>query len=425
MTMPLKRTLRALLPTPLLSLYHFLLSLLAAIVFGFPSRRISVIAVTGTKGKSSTLEYLNAIFEAAGEKTALASTIRVKIGERSEANTMRMTMAGRFFLQQFLADAVKEGCSVALIEMTSEGARQHRHRFIALDALIFTHLTPEHIESHGSLQAYADAKFEIGRGLARSSKRPRYMVANAVDGESLRYLRLPVEHALPFSLGMVAPWKTDASGGTFTFDGTEMRIRIPGAFSIENAAAAAVLTRAMGVKLPFIAAGLDRLSRIPGRAEEIREGQPFTVVVDYAHTAESLRAIYAAYPGRRIAILGATGGGRDMWKRPVMGRVAEEDCAHVILTNEDPYDEDPRSIIDAIARGMHKETHEIVIDRREAIRRAFEIAQPGDTVLITGKGTDPSICGPRGTQIPWSDAVVAREELRRITEKPGERSAIQ
>ena len=414
----LKRVLRPLVPPQLLSFYHFSLSIIAALVYGLPSRKLKVIAVTGTKGKSSTLEFLNAIFEAAGEKTALASTIRIKIGDKSVPNTMRMTMAGRFFLQRFFSMAVQDGCTVALVEMTSEGARQYRHRGIALDALIFTHLAPEHIESHGSYEAYADAKFEIGLGLARSRKRPRFMVANAADKESPRYLRLPVEHALPFSLEMAAPYATNARGGTFTFENVTMTIHIPGTFSLENAIAASVLARAMGVKAPAIARGLDTLTRIPGRAEEIAEGQSFTVVIDYAHTPDSLRAIYAAYPGRRIAVLGSTGGGRDIWKRPVMGKIAEDECAHVILTNEDPYDEDPRSIIAGLEHGMAKGTHEIVLDRREAMRRAFSLAQPGDTVIITGKGTDPSICGPDGTQVPWSDSQVAHEELRALAKKP-------
>lgn len=409
----LKSFLHRIIPAPIISLYHLTLAGLAAALYSFPSRELLVVGVTGTKGKSSTLEYLNAIFETAGYKTALISSIRMKIDKNSERNLMRMTMAGRFFTQGFLARATRAGCDVAFIEMTSEGARQHRHRGIALDALIFLNLAPEHIESHGSLQAYADAKFELGKQLERSSKRPRYMLANSDDTQATRFLQLNVEHPIPFALSSLETWSTDERGGTFTFEGEEMHIHLPGAFSITNALAAATLARLMKIKTSTIARGLDSLRSIPGRAERIETGQDFAVIVDYAHTPDSLEAIYGAYRGRRICVLGSMGGGRDIWKRPVMGGIADQMCETVILTNEDPCDEDPRSIVEGLARGM-KRTPEIILDRREAIHRALSIARASDTVLITGKGTDPTMYGPRGTSIQWSDAQVAREELEKL-----------
>ncbi len=407
----LKFTLHRIIPPSVFSVYHFALAVLAALVYGFPSRDVIVVGVTGTKGKSSTVEFLNAIFEAAGHKTAIASSIRFKVGEISRPNLLRMTMAGRFALQKFLSEASRSGCTIAFIEMTSEGARQHRHRGIALDALIFTNLAPEHIESHGSLEAYANAKFELGKQLVRSKKRPRFMVANADDTQSPRYLTLPVEHTLPFSL-TAAAFSAGDNGGTFRFEETDMHIALPGEFSLRNALAAATLARAMGIETATIARGLSNLKNIPGRAERIEAGQDFLVVVDYAHTPDSLQSIYDAYKGhRRICVLGSTGGGRDMWKRPVMGSIADTTCDHIILTNEDPYDEDPKTIVEGLARGMKKQTPEIIMDRREAIRKALSLAVANDAVIITGKGTDPCICGPRGTKEPWSDALVAREEI--------------
>lgn len=411
----LKQSLLAVIPSPVLSAYHFSLAFVATLLYSFPSKRISVIAVTGTKGKSSTLEYLNAIAEAAGKRTALTSTIRFKIGDISRPNLRRQTQPGRFFLQKFLADAIRAGCDIAFIEMTSEGARQHRHRFIDLDALIFLNLAPEHIESHGSFEAYANAKFEIGKQLARSSKRPRFMIANADDSASGRFLSLPIEHVLPFSLSGATPWKAEEHGGSFTFEGTLMNVRQPGEFSLKNALAAAMLMNAIGVDASTIARGIASLERIPGRAEEINEGQTFPVFVDYAHTPDSLRALYSSFPQRRkICVLGSTGGGRDVWKRPVMGKAADEFCDAIILTNEDPYDEDPRSIVDAIASGIQNKVPEIIMDRRTAIHRALEIATTTDVVLITGKGTDPTIQLAGGTSTPWSDASVTREELQKI-----------
>lgn len=414
----LKKLISAIIPAPMLrrilSFYHLSLAWLGAFFYNHPARKIIVIGVTGTKGKSSTTELLNAIFEEAGYATALLNSIRVKTADKSERNLSRMTMPGRFFIQKFLFDAVNEGCNVAIIEMTSEGARQYRHRFLELNALIFTNLAPEHIESHGSYEAYADAKFEIGRELARSHKRPRIIVANADDKESVRYLALPAESALPFSLSAYAPFSADERGGHFLFDGLDIRIQLPGEFSLKNALAAAVLARAFNVSRDAIAGALKKISGIPGRAERIEEGQDFTVVVDYAHTPDSLQALYKAYGKlRKICVLGATGGGRDMWKRPVMGRVADSECEEVILTNEDPYDENPRVIVNAVASEM-KRKPEIIMDRREAIRRALLLARKGDAVLITGKGTDPNMCIENGKKIPWSDAETAREEIRQL-----------
>lgn len=407
------RRLRKLIPAPLLSAYHLCLAYLGAIFCGFPSRSITVIAITGTKGKSSTAEYVNAIFEAAGKKTALAGSIRLKIGDTSEINPGR-SMPGRFFLQGFLRRAVHAGCDIAIIEMTSEGARQHRHRAIEIDALIFTNLAPEHIESHGSFEKYADAKYEIGKQLLRSAKRPRIIVANADDGQSARYLSLPLESAIGFSLTKHSPWSADEHGGTFQFDGINVAVHLPGEFSLKNALAAAEVAHAFGIDAAYIQKGIAAVTRIPGRAEEIDGGQDFKVVVDYAHTPDSLEALYKAYGSlRKICVVSSTGGGRDTWKRPVMGAVADSLCDYVIVTDEDPYDEDPLTIMQAVAGGM-KRTPDIVPDRREAIARALRMARSGDAVLITGKGTDSFIHGKDGVNVPWSDARVTREELAKI-----------
>lgn len=395
-----------------MSIYHFLWAFFSAVIFLFPSKNILVIGVTGTKGKTSTVEFLNAIFESAGHTTAVSNSIRIKIGKKTKPNTRRMSMPGRFELQHFLRRAVDGGCTVAIIEMTSEGVPQHRHRFINLDCLIFTNLAPEHIESHGSLEAYAAAKIALGEGLVRSHKRPRVMVANADDAMSARFLSLPVETTVPFSLAQVAPYHATDHGGYFRFRDMEINVELPGLFSIRNALGAATAARALGIEVQTIRDGIARIVEIPGRAQEIREGQLFTVVVDYAHTPDSLTAIYDAYKSRRlVCVLGNTGGGRDLWKRPEMGRITDECCAEVILTNEDPYDEDPRSIVDMTASKM-KRPPSIILDRRLAIREALARAQPHDVVLITGKGTDPSIHEAGGKDVPWNEESVVREELK-------------
>ncbi len=405
--------LKKLIPESLVSAYHLCVALFGAVLYRFPSRRIRVIGVTGTKGKTSTTEMISAIFEAAGEKTALINSIRIKVDHKKERNPSGRSMPGRAQLQKFLRSAVRADCNVAIIEMTSEGARQHRHRGIELDGLVFLNLAPEHIESHGSYEAYSDAKFELGLSLAASPKKMRAIIANADDKESARYLALPVETRIAFSLTKHEPWRASTSSGTFTYEGRTISVPQPGEFSLKNALAAAEICYAFGASLDAIERGLASLTRIPGRAESIDEGQNFTVIVDYAHTPDSLTALYDAFSSvRRICVLSATGGGRDTWKRPVMGKVADEKCDEIIVTDEDPYDEDPRSIMESVARGMQRKPH-IIPDRREAIATAFSMAKAGDAVLLTGKGTDQYIHRARGHNEPWDDARVAREELKK------------
>lgn len=408
----LKNLVKHITPPWVLSTYHYLWALLSAVAFNHPSTRITVIGVTGTKGKSSTIEFLNSIFEAAGYKTAIASTIRFKIREESTPNAYKMTMPGRFFLQKFIADSVRAECDILFVEMTSEGVKQHRHRFIALDGLIFTNLQREHIESHGSFENYAKAKLEIGHALERSPKRPRTMVANADDHYGSRFLSMRVENILPYTLTAAEPYTTTATSSRFRFDGVDMSINMPGVFMVQNALAAATMARAYQINPDIIAHGLASLTRISGRTEEINLGQDFRVVVDYAHTPDSLRALYEAYKdSRTICVLGSTGGGRDVWKRPQMGAIAEEYCGHIILTNEDPYDEDPNIIVSNIASGMKQEP-EIIMDRHRAIRRAIELADANNTVLITGKGTDAYLMGARGKKEKWNDAEEARVAIK-------------
>jgi UDP-N-acetylmuramoyl-L-alanyl-D-glutamate--2,6-diaminopimelate ligase len=419
----LKKILERTVPPPLLSkllsAYHFLFAWGAVIAYGFPSRGLFIIGVTGTKGKSSVAEMVNAILEEAGYRTALASTIRFKLDTDSKPNLFKMTMQGRGFLQKFLREAKRHDCTHVVIEITSEGARQFRSAGTSLNALIFTNIAPEHIESHGSFDAYKEAKLSIGRSLVRSSKRPRVTVANADDELGPKFLKLPVETALPFRLKDAEPYQMFENKVSMTFEGVTFEVPFPGTFTILNALAASQLARAIGIKSEVIGHALQHMKPILGRAERIDEGQAFTAIVDYAHTPDSLKALYGAFPSKRkICVLGATGGGRDAWKRPAMGQIADEACAEVILTNDDPYDEDPVSIAEAIAKGM-KRRPRIIIDRRAAIHQALALASAGDVVLITGKGTDPFLMEAGGVKTPWSDAETVREEIRRSRREAG------
>jgi UDP-N-acetylmuramoyl-L-alanyl-D-glutamate--2,6-diaminopimelate ligase len=417
----LLRTVKKLIPARLFRMlqpaYHFTLVFLGALRYWFPSRNIYCIGVTGTKGKSSTVEFINAILEADGKTTAVSGTIRFKLGARSEPNLYKMSVPGRFFLQRFLRRAVHGGCEYAVLELTSEAVKQYRHKFISLNALVFTNLAPEHIESHGSFEQYAAAKLQLVTALERSGKRNRAVVANVDDAFGKKFLAANVEHRLPYSLADGEPIELSASGSIFLFHGKRITTNLPGRFNVYNMLAAATLCSFMGVSDETIARALSSMSGIKGRVERIEAGQSFPVIVDYAHTKESLVELYDAFKEKeKICVLGNTGGGRDRWKRPEMAKIADQCCAHCILTNEDPYDEDPREIVREMEAGFRNHTPEIIMDRREAIRRALSYAmeRPESAVLITGKGTDPFIMGKDGSKIPWNDAEVALRELEAL-----------
>ncbi len=403
--------------------YHYVLAAIGAIYYRFPSKEITVIGVTGTKGKSTVVELINAVFEADGRRTAVAGTIRFKIGEKSERNMYKMTMPGRFFTQRFLRDAVNAGCDVAIIEMTSQGVTQFRHKFIHLDALVFTNLSPEHIESHGSYEKYIAAKLELARGLESSQKRPRYMIANKDDDHGSLFLNAKVEYSIPYGLSDLELHTLNKEDISLVLQGTTMRVPLIGLFNVYNTLAAITCARTFGIPFKTIHSALEKLSPIKGRVERFKSPKnserKVTAVVDYAHTPDSLEKLYTAFEkDQKICILGNTGGGRDTWKRPEMARIAEKYCSRVILTNEDPYDEDPKKIIEDMVRGIEDESKlTVIMDRRKAIRTALEEAPDGSVVIISGKGTDPYIMGPNNTKTPWSDAKVVQQEMAALFEE--------
>lgn len=402
---------------PLRPLYHRALACLMAVAYGFPARKLVVIGVTGTKGKSTTAEMLFAIFRAAGYKTALVSTIRFAIEDVSRPNKYKMTLQGRGFAQKCMREALQAGCTHFIIEVTSESVLQYRNWFLSLDGLIVTNIQREHIESHGSFEKYVAAKRKIVETLARSAKHERVLVANADIVESKAFLATKGVHAIAFRSQDMQNITSDERSTRFEYGTEKFLLPLAGTFNAMNALAAIKLCEAFGISLPIAAHALQNLQTVLGRVEHIDAGQDFLAVVDYAHTPDSLTALYNAFPNRRkICVLGNTGGGRDTWKRPIMGKIADDLCEEVILTNEDPYDEDPLQIINAMTTGM-KRTPRIILDRREAILAALRAARPNDAVLISGKGTDPYIMGAHGTKIPWSDAQVVREELENLHTK--------
>jgi len=396
-------------------IYHWKMALTGAIIYRFPSRKIKVVAVTGTKGKTSTVEFVNAILEEAGFITAIQSTLRFKIRDDSRPNMHKMTMPGRFFIQKFLRQAVNAKCDYAILEISSEAAKQYRHKFINLDALIFTNLAPEHIESHGSYDKYLEAKLSIAQALEKSPKKNKIICANIDDKEGHKFLNVNVEKKAPYSLKDGEPIVCHDDGVKFVCEGLEIQSPLPGKFNIYNMLAATAYARALGISMESIKAGLEKVTEIKGRGQKIPNTLGIEVVVDYAHTPDSLKALYSAFPAKKkICVLGNCGGGRDKWKRKEMAEIANQYCGQIILTDEDPYDDDPKEIAEEMAKYTDKNKTEIVMDRRTAIVSAIKLAKTGDIVLITGKGTDPYIMRANGKKEPWSDAKVVEEELSKL-----------
>ena len=427
----MKEFIKKFIPSFLINFYHFLLAFLGALIYQFPARRLKVIGVTGTNGKSTVAEMITKIFEdsnppttlplASGEraptgyKVASLSSIKFKIGEKEWPNTLRMTMPGRLKLQRFLRQAVDSGCQYVVLEVTSEGIKQYRHKFIDFDVAVFTNLAPEHIEAHGSFEKYRETKGKLFQATKNIH------IINIDDENAEYFLQFPAERKYTYGLNQ----------GDVNNRNLQLNLRLIGDFNIYNALAAISVGISQGIDLETCKSAVEKIKGIPGRMEEVIS-QPFKVFVDYAFTPNALEKVYQTLQRTKnkeqrtkmICVLGACGGGRDKWKRPVLGELAGKYCDEVIVTNEDPYDENPMEIIEQVAKGaenisinqpnQHKSAVLKTLDRREAIREALRLTKPNDIVVITGKGCEPSICVAGGKRIPWDDRKVVREEFQKL-----------
>ncbi len=424
--------LRKITPKFLVGWYHLALAFVAALIYGFPSKKLVVIGVTGTNGKSTTVEMISRILETGGKKTASLSSVRFRIGDKEDRNTLKMTMPGRFFMQRFLRQSVKDGCTHAVLEVTSEGILQHRHRFIDFHTAVFTNLSPEHIERHGSFEKYREAKgqlFQIAKEvhvINLDDEHAEYFLqfsARAIFGYRIPGLKargqIAGEEKLQVVEAVLAEEQPD--GARFSVGDTEFHLNLLGVFNVSNALAAICVAVSQGIGMQACRTALEKIEKMPGRMEIVAR-EPFEVIVDYAFTPAALERVYKALRarlnvrvprGKLLCILGAAGGGRDTWKRPVLGKLAGIYCDSAIITNEDPYDEDPQAIVDQVAQGAEGKVEKI-LDRREAIASALHRAGTSDIVVITGKGSEDSIAGLGGKKTPWDDRVVVKEELDKM-----------
>ena len=404
----MKNLIKKIIPPFLIGWYHWLLSFLGAVFYRFPSRKLKVIGVTGTNGKSTTVEMVSKILEEAGYKVASLSSIKFKIGEKEWSNTLKMTMPGRFKLQRFLRQTVSSGSKYAVLEVTSEGIKQYRHKFIDFDAAVFTNLSPEHIEAHGSFENYRAAKGKLFQAAKNIH------VINIDDENREYFLQFPAEKKYTYGLNQ----------GDINNKDLKLKLRLIGNFNIYNALAAICVGISQGIDLGTCKLVLEKIKGIPGRMELVIS-EPFKVFVDYAFTPNALEKVYQTLNDlkpktynlkpKMICVLGACGGGRDKWKRPILGKIAAKYCDEIIITNEDPYDENPMEIINQVAEGAGQRAKKI-LDRREAIKMALCLTKLSTTsiVVITGKGCEPWICVANGKKISWDDRQVVREETKKL-----------
>ncbi len=435
--MGIKSKIKKLIPERLISFYHFCLAALAAFYYGFPSKKMIVIGVTGTKGKTSAVNFIWSVLNAAGFKTGLIGTANIRIGDIEMLNKYHMTMPGRFILQGLLKKMVRAGCRYCVVETTSEGIKQWRHFGIFYDIAIFTNLSPEHLSSHGnSFEKYKAAKGEMFAALAKNDRKiingkkiEKIIIANFDNSHKDYYLSFWADKKITYGINggdfIAEQIKNTPDGLEFFIGVDKYDINILGNFNVYNALPAIIIGSLVGISNSKIQEGLKNLKIIPGRMEKINEGQNFLVFVDYAHEKEGMSAVLdtvrdiAGGNGKVIVLLGAEGGGRDKAKRPVLGEIAAKKADFMVISNVDPYEDDPKEICEDIARAAEKfgkimgENLFVIEDRREGIKKTLSLVDKNDVVLITGKGAEQSII-IGGKRYPWDDRIIVREEINKL-----------
>ncbi|EKD76281.1 MAG: hypothetical protein ACD_43C00166G0007 [uncultured bacterium] len=439
----IKSVLKRILPNSWVSVYHKQLAKFAAWRHQYPSEKLIIIGVTGTKGKSTTCNILWHILTQAGYKVGMATTANFRIGEKHWLNTSKMTMLGRTQLQELLAQMVSAGCQYAIVETSSEGIKQWRHLGVHYDVVAWTNLFPEHLDAHGGFENYKAAKLSLFDHLVESPTKiingQTISKAAVLNGDSSYYPEFAEHAATPVKIVWSRQHNQRAhvqveniiersDGLDFGIGEYHFTSQLLGEWSLDNILTAFGVGLTQGLSYPELAQALQSFKGAPGRMESIIEGQPFNVIVDYAYEPVSLGLLYSFWrklkPNNKlITLISSTGGGRDVARRFENGKVAGQLCDNVIVTDEDPYDDDPQVIIDQVAAGVAATGKQEninfwkILDRRTAITTAFRIAQPGDVVFLTCKGADQKICRAKGKKESWDDRTVAKEVLHELLRK--------
>lgn len=391
--------------------------------YGHPAKHLRVIAVTGTNGKTTTVNYLNEILKEAGYKTAMFSTAVVEVAGQSRRNDYNATTASVSIMQRFFKQAKKLKVDFVIMEFPSHAIHQHKLMGVPVEMAIMTNLTQDHLDYHKTMDAYAEVKSRL------FAAEPKFIVLNR-DDEWFDYFNKFAAAEQKITYGESPDAEAKIEKVTLYRKGTEATVVIdhqtklelatalPGKFNAYNMTAAVCAAYLLGVKLNDIVEGVANLEEIPGRFERVTNDTPFDVIVDYAHTPDGLEKLLTAArtitKNRVLLVFGACGD-RDKTKRPIMGEIAAHLADRIFLTDEESYNEDPsvirKQIFEGIenAKGAAKTTE--IPDRRDAIDKALSVATKGDTILITGMGHEVYRI-INGKRIPWNDAEVVRQLLK-------------
>ncbi len=426
---------RQFIPKYIVDVYHRFSAFCADVWYGHPSRKLVVIGVTGTNGKTTTAHFITTVLEAAGKRVGLISTIAIHIGVEAQVNETKMTsLKNCWQLERLLAAMVAAGDTYAVIETTSHALDQFRVHAIAYDVAVLTNVTHEHLDYHKTLDRYRRAKERLFAMVAGRSKKivngetvPRVTVVNADDPAASSFLRYRSDMRMAYGTHD-RPQEVEEKN-FITPKSLALPLRIPGRFTIANACAAFSVASALGIAPDIARHALRSITGIPGRLERIAEGQPFTIIIDYAVTpdafeklAEVVRNDFLLKGGKWWWVFGATGE-RDRAKRPMLGAIAGRVADFIVLTNEDPFHEDPERILDEVEAGVNESGKEKeknywrMLDRRAAIRYALTHAKQGDVVTITGKGAETAMA-IGNTRVPWNEREIVLGILREISSPP-------
>lgn len=419
--------------SPFRLIYHKFMGFLAAVYYGFPANHLIVVGVTGTNGKTTTVNLITNILNEAGYKVGMSSTINFQIGDKRWNNDTKQSTQGPFVLQKMLRTMVKSGVRYAVIEVTSHAIDQSRIYGVNFDVAVITNVTPDHVEYHGGFDNYINTKAALFGKVSKGKRKlgiPKVFVLNSDDQYYTVFNQFVADLKISYGLKNATVYAENVvqkpEGSKFVLHvpnaAIEVELGMPGEFNVYNALAAAAACISLQVPLEVVKKGLEESGTVPGRFEHVNAGQKFSVIVDYAHASDALENLLSLYrrltPGRLFAVYGATGGGRDKGKRPRMGEIGNEFADVVILTDDDPYSEDEWQIIDQLALGVKREEGKgfwMIPDRREAIRLALSMAKEGDCVVVSGKGAE-EVMMVRGKKIKWSDRQVITELIKQPLE---------
>ncbi|MFA6550225.1 MAG: UDP-N-acetylmuramoyl-L-alanyl-D-glutamate--2,6-diaminopimelate ligase [Candidatus Gracilibacteria bacterium] len=417
--------------SPLKLLYHKIMAIFANIRYRFPARKLKVIGVTGTNGKTTTVNLIADIFHEAGIPFGMASTINFRIKDEKWTNVTKMTTQSAGFIQKFLRQLVNEGCTHAIIEVSSHALHQSRVLGVNFGSAAITNVTVDHLEYHGGFEKYRKAKELLFRSLSSykgKTGKPSASILNIDDKENFEFFNqynadrkytYGIESGLCRAKNVVL--HDEGSKWIFStpFGDIDINLNLIGEVNVYNALAAACIALAEHIPLETIKSALEKCSTVPGRFENLKFGQPYKIIVDYGHTSDALEKLFSIYrrltKGDLIVVFGATGGGRDKGKRSIMGEIADKYADYIILTDDDPYEEDEIEIIEMIAKGIKRKEGEKfwkIPDRYEAIKLGLSLAKKDDTVIVSGKGCE-EIMMIHGKKIPWNDVEVIKGILSR------------